>query len=187
MRTVYLLPLAAMVAAVAGCSSQGREQAALSLPQRDLTLAAQAREVDIASPVELGSLRAQHRTMRASRTLRLRAARRSTPVEDKYAPAAVAATPAIVLTVAHSAAQPAAVAAVPASDRELLPGKTVTVIPASNGPSNSAEGSDEFPTTRVGGGGSVMGGGGSGMGGGGRCPGRGPGIGIAGVPQPDFR
>jgi hypothetical protein len=71
-------------------------------------------------------------------------------------------------------------AAQPVGDRELPPGKTVTVIPTSSGPSVAAEPGDEFPSIRTG----TLGGHG-----GGRCPprGRGPGIGIAGAPRPDFR
>lgn len=190
MRTVYLLPLAAVVAAVGGCRSQGRESAAISLPQRDLTLAAQAPKVEIASPVELQQLRTQYRAVRLSPIARPRSARRSSLVETKPEPAAVAAAAAPVLPTPNPVAPPAGTPADQGSDRELLPGETVTVIPASSGPSSGVEGTDESPTIRRGwgGGGSGMGGGGSGMGGGGRCPGRRPDIGIAGLPQPsDFR
>jgi hypothetical protein len=183
MRIVFLPSFAAMAAVVVGCGSQGK-QTAPSLPKRDLTLASQANQVAIASPVELGSLQVQQRAMRPTHTRRPKPSRRSTPVADRVVTTAVAAAPAVVLTVARPVAQPEV--AVPANDRELLPGKTVTVIPASSGPSAAAEPTDEFPTF-LGGGGSGMGGGGSGMGGGGRCPGRGPGIGIAGTPSPDFR
>lgn len=187
MRTLILLSLTAMVAVAAGCGSQGREQTGRSALQRDLTLAPQAHAMEIASTVELQQLRAQHRTVRPSRqTARSASARSSSRTEPKIILASVAA-PAPALAAAAPVAQPASTAADSPNDRELLPGKTVTVIPASSGPSTGAEGNDEFPTARVGGGGSGMGGGGSGMGGGGRCPGRGPDIGIAGVPRPDFR
>ena len=56
MRIVMLLPLALAAAAAGGCrtASEGTEQAALGVPQRDLTLQqAAAPEVEIASPVEL--------------------------------------------------------------------------------------------------------------------------------------
>jgi hypothetical protein len=175
MRTAYLLPLTAMVAVVAGCGSQGTESAARSVPQRDLTLAAQTREVDIASPVELQNLRTQYRTVRPSQ----RTSRRPIPVVAKPAPAAVAASPAVVLA-SYPIAEPANTAPEAANDRELLPGKTVTLIPASSGPSTTPEWTDEGPAGR----GRTLG-----VRGGGKCPGRGrgPGIGIATAPRPDFR
>jgi hypothetical protein len=179
MRTVSLLPLTAMVAVVAGCGPQGREHAARSVPQRDLTLAAQTHQMEIASPVELGSLRTLSRTVRPSRTPRPKSAQRSSAVGAKPAPAALAAAPAVVLA-SHPVAEPASTASEPANDRELLPGKTVTLIPASSGPSTTPEWTDEGPPAR----GRTMV-----VGGGGRCPGRGrgPGIGIATAPRPDFR
>ena len=180
MRTVYLLPLTTMLAVVAGCGSQGREPAAPSLPQRDLTLAAQAREVAVASPVELQNLRTLYRTARPSRTSRRSSAQHPSSVVAKPAPAAAAAAPAVVLA-SHPVAQPASAVSEPVNDRELPPGKTVTVIPASSGPSTGSDWTDELPTAK--GGGTMV------IGGGGRCPrrGRGPGIGIAGAPRPDFR
>ncbi|MDQ3223879.1 MAG: hypothetical protein M3Q75_10485 [Gemmatimonadota bacterium] len=68
----------------------------------------------------------------------------------------------------------------PANDRELLPGKTVTLIPASTG---SSAGPDETEALPEGRGRPMV------VRGGGRCRGggRGPGIGIAGAPRPDFR
>jgi hypothetical protein len=177
MRTVVLLPFAAVAAVLTGCGSQGRESAARSVPQRDLTLGAQTRELDIASPVELQALRTQYQTVRPSRTLRRSSAQRSSPVVAQPAPAA--AVPTVVL-VSHPVAEPASTPSEPANDRELLPGKTVTLIPASSGPSTTPEWTDEGPPAR----GRTMV-----VGGGGRCPGRGrgPGIGIATAPRPDFR
>jgi hypothetical protein len=179
MRTLVLLPFAAVAAVLAGCGSQGREHAARSVPQRDLTLAAQAHQVEIASPVELGSLRTQSRTVRPSRTPRPRSAQRSSAVVAKPAPAAVTTGPVVVLASAP-VVEPASTAPEAANDRELLPGKTVTLIPASSGPSTTPEWTDEGPPAR----GRTMV-----VGGGGRCPGRGrgPGIGIATGPRPDFR
>ena len=55
MRIVMLLPLALAAVAAGGCrtASEGTEQAALGVPQRDLTLQqTPAPEVEIASPVE---------------------------------------------------------------------------------------------------------------------------------------
>jgi hypothetical protein len=176
MRTVFLLPPAALVAVILGCSSEGREQAARSLPKRDLMRQAPASEVGIVSSVELQSLRARHQTLRPSR----RASRpapvlRSNTIEPKSLAAAVAAAPALGLA-SDSAAKPAGTAWHPVNDRELPPGKTVTVIPTSSGPSAASEPTDEFPTARRGT---------TGIRGGGRCPPRGrPGIGIATRPRP---
>ncbi|HEV8176586.1 MAG TPA: hypothetical protein VGP44_02745, partial [Gemmatimonadales bacterium] len=66
----------------------------------------------------------------------------------------------------------------PANDRELLPGKTVTLIPASTGPSAGPDDTAEIPTVR---GRTMVGHGG------GRCRGGGRGPGIARAPRPDFR
>lgn len=177
MRTSFLYPLTALVAVVAGCGSEVKEQAARSVPQRDLTLVPQAPAVEIASPVEIQRLRMQHRT-----------ARRSIPREPKVVLAAMAAPLAAlgagsapILAVPQRVAQPTNTPATPANDRELLPGKTVTVIPVSSGPSTGVDKADELPEAR----GRTM----VVRGGGGTCRGRGrgPGIGMAPAPRPDFR
>jgi hypothetical protein len=165
MRTVFLLSLTALVAVVAGCGSVGREQATRSVPQRDLTLVPQTSAVDIASPVETQQLRVQHQTVRHSQlAVRL----------------AAVTLPAPVLAVPVPGAQPVRMPATPANDRELLPGKTITVIPASSTPSTGSDGTDELPATR---GRTKVAHGGGGC----RGRGRGPGIGMAPAPRPDFR
>jgi hypothetical protein len=170
MGKIFLLPLPVVVIAVAaGCGSEGRKQTALALPPRDLTLQAQTAEIEIASPVELQQLRPRRQTMRPSRrTTRPR-------------PAAIVAEPVVTLAVADSAPQSASPAPIPANDRELLPGTTVTVIPASSGPSTTPEWTDEPPRTK--GPGFVV------VRGGGTCPPRGVrrGIGVAAFPRPHFR
>src|SRR5688572_6454311 len=125
MRIICLLPLTALVIVVAGCGSEVKQQTARSLPQRDLTLVTQTSEVKIVSPVE---------TQQPQRAARLAPAPRSSRLQPKVVLAAVAA-PAPVLAVPEPVTQPVS----PASDndRELLPGKTVTLIPASSGPSTS--------------------------------------------------
>ena len=168
MRTSFLFPLTALVAVAAGCGSEGREQATRSTPQRDLTLVTQTAGVEIASSVETQQLRIHHRTIRqAPRSSR----------EPKIILAAVAAP---IPAVPQPVAQPASTAATPANDRELLPGKTVTVIPASSGPSAGSDRADELPLaegrTKVARGGGTC-----------RGRGRGPGIGRAPAPRPDFR
>jgi hypothetical protein len=174
MRTILLLPLTALVAVVAGCGSEAREQAVGSVPERDLTLVTQAAQVEIASPVEMKRPQVQHQTVRPSRLARAPRSTRAAKVEvaDVWVAAPVLATP-------QPVAQPASTASTP-NDRELLPGKTVTLIPTSNGPSPGSERADELPAIR----GRTMG-----AHGGGTCRGgrRGPGIGIAAAPRPDFR
>jgi hypothetical protein len=177
MRTSFLFPLTALMAVVTGCGSNAREQATRSVPQRDLTLVPQAPEVQIASPVEIQRLRVQHRT-----------ARRSIPFEPKVKLAAVwtpvatlGAGSAPISVAPQPIAQPTSTAETPANDRELLPGKTVTVIPVSSGPSSGPDKADEAPEARgrtmvVGGGGGTC-----------RGRGRGPGIGMGPGPRPDFR
>ena len=168
MRTVFVLPLMALVAVAAGCGSETSERATHSTPQRDLTLVTQTPGVEIASPVETQQLRIQHRTIRqASRSNR----------EPKIILAAVAAS-APILAVPQPVAQPVSTAATPANDRELLPGKTVTVIPASSTPSTGSDTANEPPPEQ----GRTMV-----ARGGGTCRGRGRGPGIAGAPRPDFR
>ena len=171
MRTIVLLPLTALVAVVAGCGSVGREQATRSVPQRDLTLVPQTPAVEIASPVETHQLRVQQRTVRPAFSSR--------PLEPKVSFASVT-VPAPVLAIPEPVAQPASMAAASGNDRELLPGKTVTVIPVSNTPSTGSDGADELPAAR---GRTMVAHGGGGC----RGRGRGPGIGIANAPRPDFR
>jgi hypothetical protein len=176
MRTIFLLPLTALVAIVAGCGSEAREQAARSVPDRDLTLVTQTAQLEIASPVETQQLRIPHRTVHSSqRAARPARTPRSSPLEPKPQLAAVAP----VLAAPEPVAQPASTASSD-NERELLPGKTVTVIPVSSGPSPGSDRADEFPPAE----GRTMV-----AGGGGTCPGRGrgPGIGIATAPRPDFR
>jgi hypothetical protein len=181
MRATALLPLA--IAVAAGCGHDQAQQVPPSVPRRDLALPAPAGEVKVASPVELAQLRI-HRTSHS-----FRRAKRPAPAEPKITLAAVAPAPAP--TILHPVPLVESVTPAKPNDRELAPGQTVTVIPASNGPVADGGRGDDFPVVigRMGGGGSGMGGGGSGMGGGRNCPGggRGPDIGIAGVPGPDFR
>ena len=177
MRTGFLFSVAIGTAGVAACGSSGKETAARFTAQRDVALPAQAPAVEIASPLELKNLRPHqpaHRSQRPRPTARtnLRA------VPARLAPTSVLAIPAVTRV---PSAEPIAVRAgvsARANDRELPPGKTVTVIPTSSGPSIEAE-PDEMPLSP----GRTMGRSG------GKCRGRGrgPGIGIAAAPRPDFR
>jgi hypothetical protein len=165
MRNIVLLPLAALVALAVGCGSEVREQAGSSVPQRDLTLVSQTPQVEVASPLETGQLRAPRRSVHHSQM-----AARLAPVAT--APSFAAPQP---------VAEPTPTSATPVNDRELLPGKTVTVIPVSSGPSTGTDKPDELPAER----GHTM----RAHGGGGTCRGggRGPDIGMAPAPRPDFR
>jgi hypothetical protein len=178
MRTVYLFPLMALVV-VAGCGSEAKDQASGSVPQRDLTLVPQTPAVEIASAVETHQPRVQDRTVRPAFSSHTREAKVS--LASVTVPvAALGAGSAPVLAIPEPVVQPASTAAASANDRELLPGKTVTVIPVSNTPSTSSDGPDELPAAR---GRTMVAHGGGGC----RGRGRGPGIGIANAPRPDFR
>jgi hypothetical protein len=165
MRTILLFSLTALVSVGAGCGSAGREQATRSVPQRDLTLVQQTPAVEVASPVETHQLRVQHRTVRHSQlAVRL----------------AAVTLPAPVLAIPEPVARPVSTPATPTNNRELLPGKTMMVIPATSSPSTGSDGTDELPATR---GRTLAAHGGGGC----RGRGRGPGIGMAPGPRPDFR
>jgi hypothetical protein len=168
MRNISLLPLAALMAVAVGCGTEVKEPASSSVPQRDLTLINQTAQVEVASPLETQLLWTPSRSVHRSRM-----AARLAPTA---APAPVVAAPQPVAQPA-----PAVPAATPTSNRELLPGKTVTVIPVSSGPSIGTDKTAEFPGER----GHTM----RAHGGGGTCRGggRGPDIGMAPAPRPDFR
>jgi len=204
MRNVFLFSLPLTIVAAVGCGSQPKEQASRSDLERDLTLASEAPDRAVTSPLELGEVRTPPgNTVSLHRVVRHRPARHATTRVAQPVRSAPTARPVIAdVSVPSPAAQPAA--AVPANSHELPPGKTVTVIPVSSGPSSSSGegGPEDTPLmagtggsgmggggSGMGGGGSGMGGGGSGMGGGGSgmgggCPGRdAPGITIASRPR----
>ena len=197
MRNVFLFSLPLTIVAAAGCGSQPKEQAARSDLERNLTLDSRAPDRAVTSPLELGELRTQpSKTVSFHRVVRHRPARHATTRVAEPVRSAPTARPVITdVSAPTPAAQP--VTAVPADSHELPPGKTVTIIPVSSGPSSSGDGrgAEDVPLmagtggSGMGGGGSGMGGGGSGMGGGGSgmgggCPGRdGPGVTIASRPR----
>jgi uncharacterized membrane protein YgcG len=204
MRNVFLFSLPLSILAAAGCGSPPKEQAARSDLERDLNLVSRTHARAVTSPLELGEVRTQPgNTVSFHRVVRHRPARHATTRVAEAVRSAPTARPVIADVPAPSpATQPAAAA--PADSHELPPGKTVTAIPVSSGPSSSGDGrwSDDIPLmagsggsgmggggSGMGGGGSGMGGGGSGMGGGGSgmgggCPGRdAPGVTIASRPR----
>lgn len=168
MRIVFLLPLAAVVAA-SGCGSERTKQPAPSVPERDLTLqTALSAQVEIASPVELQRIPAEPQASHAIRRTR----RRAPVFQPTVVPATLRTTTATPVPTVQPAAEPVTVVSEPANPHELLPGKTITMIPASSGPSTAPDPADGGPEIRTRMGGSVGGGhggtcrgGGSGMGG----------------------
>jgi hypothetical protein len=172
MRSAFLLPLSLSLV-VAGCGSQVKEPAARSDLERDLTLVGQAPQTVIATPIELGRIRTptgSSSTVSSQHRIRHRVATHSTVRAPKRVQ--MAADPVPVPAVV----QPTT----PADPRELLPGKTVSIIPVSSGISD-AQGADGFSAPRPG---PRPGTGGSGMGGGDRAGG---GSGMGGdCPRPDF-
>jgi hypothetical protein len=183
MRSAFLFPLSLSLVVAAGCASPVKDQtAARSDLERDLTLVSSNRETAIATPIELGRIRqpAGSQNIVSSRhtVVRRRAAARSAVSSPKPVKV-VASAPAPAPKPAVAQPEP-----MPADPHELPPGRTVTIIPVSTGPSTAGRDPDGFPRPGYGTGGSGMGGGGSGMGGGERAGG---GSGMGGdCPRPDF-
>lgn len=186
MRGASILPLAITAAALAGCATESPrtsnqetasvETAASGLPQRDLTLQTPDRPaLDVASPVELSRAAPEPKLARRARHSPKPAA---VPAPlSVAAPAALAAVTVPAVAVVQVRADTAREEDAVGGGRELPPGKTVTVIPASNGPSSSPD-DPSWDPSGPGRGMIIEGGGGSG----GRCRPRGGvrGIGIAG-------
>ena len=191
MRNIFLFSFSLIIVVATGCGPHPDEQAARFDLERDLTLVskppdrvATSTEPVVASSIELGEVRTQagrsvshQKLVRHRSGVRGPARRPASKVTAPHRPA-----PSVRVTIADVAApNPGArtVAAVPANSRELPPGKTVSVIPVSSGPSPSGEaGTDDISLTGIGG--SGMGGtGGSGMGGG-------RGRGCTGLGTPEF-
>ena len=184
MRTASLIPLACVATLVVACrsdvpavSEQETAARAAEPRQRDLTLQVpELPATEVASAVEL----ARPQASRAPRSPRPRPRPKPAPRPTAEpapgaagAPATAPVMPAAPMK-AEALADPAPVDDAASSGRELAPGKTVTVIPVSSGPSIRADEDDSWlPSERPRG---II------MGGGGRCPRRGGvrGIGIAG-------
>lgn len=175
MRNAALLRFVALAMVVAGCSSPAEQPATRSIPKRDLTLVRQAPPIETASTVEIARPRVQQRTTPVHRKPRPAPVSPARFLEPKVEPVTLPLrvdAPAALDPVTEPAA------AEPANERELQPGKTVTVIPASSGPSVETDGFDGLPPAR----GRTL------IGGEGTCRGRGRGPrGIGGTPLPAFR
>jgi len=151
MRAASILPLAFTAAVLAGCradspqtsneetASRGVE--ATALPGRDLTLQVPAMSaVEVASAVELSRPAPEPRPAQRARISPKPAPASAPDPAPEAAPAAQAAAPVPTVAVAEALAEPAPVEDVATgAGRELAPGKTVTVIPASSGPSSAPE------------------------------------------------
>lgn len=147
MRHSAIFPLAIAAAVLAGCDSapEAREQAALQVPQRDLTLQrVPAATAPVASPIETPRpypIRSTSRPRRVSQPAPV------SPSPLKTAEADSAARTTAPEAVRVPAVMPAPAATEPPPDpRELAPGQTVTIIPASSGPSVAAEPNDAIPS-----------------------------------------
>jgi hypothetical protein len=126
MRSCFLMAFAVVIA---GCNHPEPEESAVSL-KRDLTLAP-APNVDVASAVELERPQPRVTQARARAPRRHVSARESVTIDPQPVRAPVA--------IEEPSQPPTVTAPEPASGRELPPGKTVTLIPASSGPSTATD------------------------------------------------
>jgi len=174
MRALALLPILA-VTLLAGCSVE-KTEATRSAPKRDLTLVSQSFESAVASPMEREHPRVRHSA--GSRRAKVQRVGPANRIQATVRRASMTTTLPVAVH-AEPIAQPISTPPVSENSRELLPGKTVTVIPASNGPSPATDTGDDLPRE---GSRTIV------RAGGGRCGGgRGHGPGIAAAPRPDFR
>lgn len=136
MRTGFLFPLAALVVVGSlGCSRGDAEESA-SVVNRDLTRVGPVPNIELASPLEVATTPPVSRAVKPRATSRTVRARHRSTIDLKPSRAALAIhTPVAVST---PEPQPAAISE-PPSDRELPPGKTVTLIPSSSGPSTTID------------------------------------------------
>jgi hypothetical protein len=173
MRPIVLLPVLALTV-VAGCGVE--KTSATRLPKRDLTLVSQSFEPTVASPMEREQPRVRHRA--ASARPKVQRVRAPARIEATVRLASMTTTTPAAVHV-EPVAQPVSTPTPSDNSRELLPGKTVTVIPASSGPSPATDTEDDLSRE---GSHTIV------RAGGGRCGGgRGQGPGIAAAPRPDFR
>jgi hypothetical protein len=187
MRAASILPLAFTAAVLVGCAAESSQTAnqetasrgveGTALPDRDLTLQVPATPaVEVASPVELSRAAPEPEPTRRAAVSPKPAPAPTANRAVEAAPAAQAAVPDSTVAVAEALAEPAPMEG-GGVGRELAPGKTVTIVPVSSGPSFTPE--DPSWATAGPGRGMIIGGGERG---GDRCRPRGGvrGIGIAG-------
>jgi hypothetical protein len=141
------LGLALVAACGPGAAPSAEETATRASLQRDLTLGGSApRVVEVASAVELGRPEAPRTSTPRRRSVPKPApAPSDAPPKPEAAPApepvAVPQPVAVAALEVPSAAEPMP----SANDRELAPGETITVIPASTGPSSGGGGEIGLP------------------------------------------
>jgi hypothetical protein len=176
MRTVFLIPLAFTAFVTVGCGveaskSSDREETAsrtTAPPGRDLTLSVpRIAETEVASAVELALPLPVPAPTRAHRPRPKPAPAPAPTAEPEHVSAAV---PVIAPTVSEALAEPAPLDNASSGGRELAPGRTVTIVPVSTGPSVEADEGDSWLPSEPSRG--VL------VGGGGTCRRRGGGGGI---------
>ncbi|HKU60853.1 MAG TPA: hypothetical protein VJQ44_06515 [Gemmatimonadales bacterium] len=149
MRASFLIPLA-FVVVTAGCGSEPEESGhASTVPQRDLTLQpAPGPDMAVASRLEVPRPRPERPTVhrpRRSPDPALAPSRKSDATDAAPAADAVAVTT-VAPAPAPSAAAPIVDEAA-ADPHALAPGRTVTIVPVSSGPSTgSGRVEDEMPS-----------------------------------------
>jgi hypothetical protein len=178
MRTAALIPLALITAVITGCGDavtdlERRETASRSAAslERDLTLSLpRAPATEVASAIELAAPKPFAAPVRRHHP-RPRPKPAPTPVaRPAVDPVAPTPEPVSAPAVSEALAEPVPLNDAASSGRELAPGRTVTVIPVSSGPSVEADPDDSWlPSERSRG---VL------VGGGGTCRRRGGGGGI---------
>ena len=145
MRASSLVPLA-ILAVASGCGSGQEETGRASVPTRDLTLQrVPTPAVEVVSPVEVP--RPQPERIKVQRPHR-RSPPEPAPSTRAAPPEAAPVTQAVVTPARALAAAPAPrpAPAAAADPRVLEPGQTVTVIPASSGPSVGSDPADAPPS-----------------------------------------
>jgi translation initiation factor IF-2 len=150
MRASSLIPLVVLIAAI-GCGSAPEETGRASrVPARDLTLEpSPTAAVEVASPLEAPRPRPdQPRMHRPRRSPPSAPASDRRPAPPEAAPVAEIVTAPVAARTPAPAPRPVAHTAA-ADPRALAPGQTVTVIPASSGPSVGSDPA-EAPPSRAG-------------------------------------
>jgi hypothetical protein len=150
MRPAFLIPLAFAAAVIAGCRGEAsktveREEAAARTttpPERDLTLSVpRIAEAEVASAIELALPKPVPAPTRIHRP---RPKPAPAPAPTAEPDPVAAAEPLSALTESEALAEPAPLGAAGSGGRELAPGKTVTIIPVSTGPSVEADEGDSW-------------------------------------------
>jgi hypothetical protein len=150
MRTAFLIPLAFTAFVTAGCGGEAlktsdREQTAsrtTAPPERDLTLSVpRIGETEVASAIELALPKPVPAPTRSHRPRPKPAPAPAPTAEPEHLSAA---EPVSAPSVSEALAEPAPLDDAGWGGRELAPGRTVTMIPVSTGPSVKADEGDSW-------------------------------------------